>query len=161
ITLPQFLGLIIGLFAGFFTHMLGNTEGDGRVASGKRRQALSFTPEGGRAVLYVYRDGFYGKLQGVDITLVGQRGAQLKSPRFTRLVLAPGRHTLSAQASSLRGSEKRDRRARTRHCTRAIAIAKLAVKMRMNHMQVDIDPISDLTRAQRVIRGMKMVGASL
>lgn len=158
ITVPQALGTLLGLMAGFFMRMLGNNETGGRITSDERKRALNFTPEAGRAVLYVYREGFYGKMQGVDIAVDAQRLAQLKSPRFTRLVLAPGHHTLAAQASALRGSDKGVGVLEIDIAPGAIAVVKLSLLMKLTHTNINLELLPDLAQAQRKIRGMTMVG---
>ena len=58
----------------------------------QRTAALSFTPDSGKAALYVYRTQFIGKAVGVNLDIDNRQVAQLKSPRFTRVALAPGAH---------------------------------------------------------------------
>ena len=62
-----------------------------------RARALTFTCPPDRAVVYFIRTGFAGKAVGVDIAIDGKTQAQIKSPRFTCLALAPGKHDLAAQ----------------------------------------------------------------
>ena len=61
-----------------------------------RAQALAFAPEAGKASLYLLRTQFVGKAVGANLAVDGRDVAQLKSPRFTRIVLAPGARKLSA-----------------------------------------------------------------
>lgn len=56
--------------------------------------ALTFTPEPGKAVLYVWRKQFVGMAVGVNLRIDGVDVAQIKSPRFTRVLLRPGSHQL-------------------------------------------------------------------
>lgn len=60
-----------------------------------RAQALRFSPDPGKAALYVLRRQFVGKAVGVNVMIDGRDVAQLKSPRFTRILLAPGPHRVS------------------------------------------------------------------
>lgn len=60
----------------------------------QRTAALAFAPDASRAVLYVYRTQFIGKAVGINLDIDGRQAAQLKSPRFTRVVLTPGVHKL-------------------------------------------------------------------
>ncbi|GAN00380.1 hypothetical protein U91I_04046 [alpha proteobacterium U9-1i] len=57
-----------------------------------RAAALTFTPEPGKAALYILRTQFVGKAVGVNLQIDGRDVAQLKSPRFTRILLTPGAH---------------------------------------------------------------------
>jgi hypothetical protein len=58
----------------------------------QRTAALAFAPDAGKAALYVYRTQFIGKAVGVNLDIDGRQAAQIKSPRFTRIALAPGAH---------------------------------------------------------------------
>lgn len=60
-----------------------------------RTAALTFTPDAGHAALYIFRDQFLGKAVGVNVEIDGKPVAQLKSPRFTRILVAPGAHRVS------------------------------------------------------------------
>lgn len=60
----------------------------------QRTAALAFAPDAGKAALYIYRNQFIGKAVGVNIDIDGRQAAQLKSPHFTRVTLAPGAHKL-------------------------------------------------------------------
>lgn len=61
----------------------------------QRDDALKFTPVAGKAVLYVFRNQFVGRAVGINVLIDGREVAQLKSPRFTRLLLSPGSHRLA------------------------------------------------------------------
>jgi hypothetical protein len=58
----------------------------------QRTAALAFASDAGKAVLYLYRTQFIGKAVGVNLDIDGRQAAQIKSPRFTRIALAPGAH---------------------------------------------------------------------
>lgn len=68
-----------------------------------RTQALAFTPESGRAALYVLRTQFVGKAVGVNVEIDGKAVAQLKSPRFVRILLSPGAHRVSGYVGPASG----------------------------------------------------------
>ncbi len=61
----------------------------------QRDEALKFTPVAGKAVLYVFRNQFVGRAVGVNVLIDGREVAQLKSPRFTRVLLTPGSHRIA------------------------------------------------------------------
>jgi len=61
----------------------------------QRTQALAFAPDAGKAALYVFRNQFVGRAVGVNVLIDGREAAQLKSPRFTRISLAPGAHRIA------------------------------------------------------------------
>lgn len=97
---PDNTGLIVGLCAGMVVAVvLFNLSGNRRTASadaGAKQRALAFTPTPGKAALYLVRTGFVGKMAGMNLSVDGREVAQLKSPRFTRVDIAPGAHTLTA-----------------------------------------------------------------
>jgi hypothetical protein len=61
----------------------------------QRDEALRFTPAPGKAALYVFRNQFVGRAVGINVLIDGREAAQLKSPRFTRIWLTPGRHRVA------------------------------------------------------------------
>lgn len=68
-----------------------------------RSNALAFTPDAGKASLYILRTQFVGKAVGINIEIDGNIVAQLKSPRFTRILLTPGAHRLSGYTGPAKG----------------------------------------------------------
>ncbi len=61
----------------------------------QRAEALAFAPVAGKAALYVFRNQFVGRAVGVNVLIDGREVAQLKSPRFTRILLTPGAHRIA------------------------------------------------------------------
>ena len=61
----------------------------------QRNDALRFAPVPGKAVLYVFRNQFVGRAVGINVLIDGREAAQIKSPRFTRIVLTPGPHRIA------------------------------------------------------------------
>lgn len=61
----------------------------------QRGEALQFAPVAGKAVLYVFRNQFVGRAVGVTVLIDGRDVAQIKSPRFIRVVLTPGAHKIA------------------------------------------------------------------
>ncbi|MBC7769482.1 MAG: hypothetical protein H7124_11910 [Phycisphaerales bacterium] len=61
----------------------------------QRTQALAFAPAPDRAALYLFRNQFIGKAVGINVLIDGREVAQLKSPRFTRILLTPGAHRIA------------------------------------------------------------------
>lgn len=61
----------------------------------QRDEALQFTSVAGKAALYIFRNQFVGRAVGVNVLIDGREAAQLKSPRFTRLLLTPGSHRIA------------------------------------------------------------------
>src|SRR5262249_25181437 len=96
----DYSGLIAGAGAGVVVAIvLFNLSGNRRTTTahaGARQRALGFAAEPGKAALYLVRTGFVGKMAGMNVAVDGREVAQLKSPRFTRIDIAPGAHTLRA-----------------------------------------------------------------
>ena len=61
----------------------------------QRAEALAFAPTAGKASLVIFRNQFVGRAVGVNVLIDGREVAQLKSPRFTRVLLTPGAHRLA------------------------------------------------------------------
>ncbi len=61
----------------------------------QRTQALTFAPVPDKAALYLFRNQFVGKAVGINVLIDGREVVQLKSPRFTRILLTPGPHRIA------------------------------------------------------------------
>lgn len=61
----------------------------------QRDEALRFEPVAGKAALYVFRNQFVGRAVGINVLIDGREVAQLKSPRFTRILLTPRAHRIA------------------------------------------------------------------
>lgn len=102
LTTPNwFIGLIFGVVAGTVYLMLANNRHMPLADNAARAAALA-GPGAGEAQLLVYRQGFVGKMAGIDIWIDGAVATQLKSPRFAALTLTPGRHELFAEVQGKR-----------------------------------------------------------
>jgi hypothetical protein len=89
-----------GLFAGIAgAFIFGNLAGNRSIASASQADktaALAEAPPEGKALVYIYRDAYVGKLVGMNVAIDGRPVAQIKSPRFTKVAVSAGRHVLSA-----------------------------------------------------------------
>lgn len=106
--LPGMVGALMGVFTAY---IMGNLAGNrkGRAASEAEKQAvLDFRPDSpDQALLIVFREGFVGKAAGMDLSVDGRFVAQLKSPRFTAVSVAPGGHQLSMAFGGLAGKQNK------------------------------------------------------
>jgi hypothetical protein len=102
---------VLGMAVGFFTwYILSNLASNRKVANvsdGDRLAALSAPPPSGYGLVYVYREGFIGMAVGFDVALDGVTVAQLKSPRFTRLVVPAGSHSLAGGPKGFAGAQNK------------------------------------------------------
>jgi hypothetical protein len=90
------VSLIALVVVGFVIY--GNLKTNRKVAEAtpeQRTEALTFAPVADQAVLYIFRNQFVGRAVGLNALIDGREVAQLKSPRFTRLTLAPGPHRIA------------------------------------------------------------------
>jgi hypothetical protein len=90
-------GLGAGVVAGFVSNNLAGNRKIASASGDEKRAALDRAPPAGKALLYIYREGFVAKLVGLNLTVDGRAVGQLKSPRFTCVVVPAGAHAVSAQ----------------------------------------------------------------
>jgi hypothetical protein len=64
------------------------------------QRALGFASDPQRAVVYLFRDAFVGKLVGIDVLVDGKPIAQTRGKTFLRLELEPGQHVLTSSTPS-------------------------------------------------------------
>lgn len=106
-----YLPMMVGGFVGVFTaYIMANLAGTRRAkaASPEQKQAvLDFRPEPGQALLIIFREGFVGKAVGMDLSVDDRFIAQLKSPRFTAVSVAPGGHKVSMAFGGLAGKQNK------------------------------------------------------
>jgi hypothetical protein len=77
-------------------HNLSGNRAIANADEATRRRALNFELWPDKTALYLVRTGFVGMAAGMNISIDGQPAAQLKSPRFARLDVAPGPHAITA-----------------------------------------------------------------
>lgn len=87
------IGLVVG--AVIVTRNLQTNRKVADATAEQRTQALSFAPTADKATLYVFRNQFVGRAVGINVLIDGREAAQLKSPRFTRILLTPGAHRIA------------------------------------------------------------------
>ncbi len=90
------VSLIAVLVVGFVVYR--NLQTNRKVAEAtpeQRAEALRFAPVEGKATLTIFRNQFVGRAVGLNVLIDGREIAQLKSPRFTRIVLTPGAHRIA------------------------------------------------------------------
>ncbi len=100
-------GTLSGVFTWGILSNLSNNRKVTNVSDSDRLAALATAPPSGCGLVYVYREGFLGRAVGFDVVLDGIVVAQLKSPRFTRLVVPAGSHTLAGGPKGFAGAQNR------------------------------------------------------
>lgn len=99
--LPMFVGMFAGGFTALIMANLAGNEKSQAADPEARVRALSLAPPPGKALLVVYRDGFVGRIAGMDFALDGARFVQIKGGWFSVLPIAPGEHRLSGTMAGL------------------------------------------------------------
>lgn len=91
---------MLGVLTFFILHLRAANRRAAPADADALARALAFTCPPDRALVYFIRTGFAGKAVGVDISVDGKTVAQIKSPRFTCVALAPGLHELTVHIGS-------------------------------------------------------------
>jgi hypothetical protein len=103
---------LTGAFAGIgAAYLFGNLSGNRKIANASdadKRAALGRQPPPGKALVFLYREGFVAKLAGLNIVIDDKPVAQLKSPRFTAVVVPAGDHAILAKFGGLAGSQSQE-----------------------------------------------------
>lgn len=63
-------------------------------------EAKQFMPPKGKANIYVYRNEFLGGAVAMEIDLDGKQVAVTRANNFVRLIVAPGKHTITSHAEN-------------------------------------------------------------
>lgn len=101
-------GAILGVFTAYIMANLVGTKRSKAATPEQKRAALELRPQfSDQALLIVYREGFVGKAAGVNLSLDGKPVAQLKSPRFTAVSVAPGGHQLAMRFAGLAAKQNK------------------------------------------------------
>lgn len=106
--LPVFQSLwpvVLVAVIGFIIWSLKGTRKATAMSEEDRREALALARPADAAALYVVRTGFMGKAVGMTVSVDGQDVVQLKSPRFSRILLSAGRHAIKARFSGGAGTQ--------------------------------------------------------
>jgi len=160
----DFLTYFMGAFVGVFTfYILANLAGNRKVAMAsvaERDRAARLEPAAGKAVLCVYREGFVGMAAGLNIAVDGKDLAQLKSPRFTCVALAPGTHTLTAAFGGLAGPQNKPASFEFQAADGSVTAVKVAIAMGALRNSLTFTPAADLEALKAKLANTQMVAAA-
>ena len=137
-----FPGLFFGGFVFYILSNIANNRAVGKVSPQERAAALATPPAPGHGLVYVYRDGFVGMALGIDVLVDNVLVGQLRSPRFLRLSLPAGPHTLVAGPKGFAGMQNRTA-AHTipvRDGETAVFSLKISMGALRNEVQADREP---------------------
>jgi hypothetical protein len=150
-TTPTWLtGLCLGVVAGAIYLALSGNRSVRAVDGPERDRALAGAAPDAAQIL-VYREGFVGKLAGVDVSVDGVVRTQLKSPRFAALAVSPGRHDLVASAQG-RSSPP----AQVEVGAGETAVVRIAMGL---SVRLTLIRETDVAGARRKLAGVAMVAA--
>lgn len=154
------LGAVLGVAT--MTAMLslsGNRKVDAASAEA-RAAALAFAPPAGQGLLIVFREGFVGKAQGIDISVDGRVVSQLKGTRFTALPLGPGRHRMEGRLTGAMDAHGGVGEAEFDLEAGATIVLRVTVKMGLTSGNVVATRVDDLAAAKTKLAKMPMVAAT-
>lgn len=150
---PMFLG---ALTAFLLANLAGNRKATNATPY-ERDQALAFAPPSGQGLLVVYREGFVGKAAGLNISVDGTVRAQLKSPRFVCLPLAPGSHEVTAAFGALAGAQNNAGALSFGLAAGQAVVVRATLSMGLLKNTVNLERIDDIDGVRRRLGGFTMV----
>jgi hypothetical protein len=130
------------------------------VPAADRDLLLAEAPPAGCGLVYVHRPmKVGGHAIGFDVDLDTLTVAQLKAARFTRLVVAPGSHTLKAGPKKSFGQIAQANKGDTSFVISAgeTIVFRLDLKRGMVQASIDIVREADIVAAMVTLRGLTMV----
>ncbi len=147
----------VGVFTTVYS-ALQRMDGNRKIAvrsDAERAAALALVPPPGQGVLYVYRTSFMAKLLGIDVAVDGVTCGQLLGPRSMQLVLAAGRHevTASSNAATTKAAEP----LAVDIPSGGTAVVELQIASGMVKNIVKLRPEPDVAAARQRLAGMPMI----
>jgi hypothetical protein len=106
-TTSALMPMVFGVIVFFILQMRSGNRKEVRVDDATRQSSLSAVAPDGKALLYIYREGFAGKMVGWNVSLDSTALAQLRSPRFTQTTVSPGPHTLAVSLGGMAGTQNK------------------------------------------------------
>lgn len=154
---PRLYGAGAGLIAAYLMANLAGNRAGKAASSAQKTEALETPPPVGRARLYLYREGFVAKLAGLNVSVDGQVVAQLKSPQFTCVTLAPGSHIVSAAFGGLAGPQNKAAELQLDIPEGGAAAVRMTMKMGVARNAIDLALQPDVGATKITLAGMAMV----
>lgn len=155
-TVVLFNAVVWGAIAAY---IFGNLAGNRSIATASdadKEAALARKAPLGKALLYVYREGFVAKLAGLNIAVDGNNMAQLKAPRFTVLTIPAGQHKLTAQFGGLAGAQNKTGELSFDAPAGGTVAVRINMQMGMLKGSVQFTPESDIAAALQKMGAMPM-----
>ena len=122
---------------------------------------VAMAPVAGKALVYVYREGFVGKAAGMNVAVDGKPIAQLTSPRFTVVTVSPGQHMVSAAVGGLAGSQNKTAEEVFTAEAGGVHAFRITLSMGMLQNSIQLAPMPDLAVVKAALGRMKMTTPDL
>jgi hypothetical protein len=154
-------GVGIGLLSALvFASMSGNRR-IANVSDVDKAAALSRQPPPGKALLFLYREGYVAKLAGLNLSIDEKPVAQLKAPRFTCIVVPAGHHVISAGFGGMVSAQSLIGECALDVAADSTAAVRIGVRMTFGRNGVDMQPQADVAAARAHLAGMPMTPPDL
>lgn len=154
-------GVGLGLLSAF---VFANLSGNRRIANASdadKAVALSRQPPPGKALVFLYREGYVAKLAGMNVSIDAKPVAQLKSPRFTCIVVPAGHHVISAKFGGLVSAQSLMGECALDVGADSAAAVRIGVRMTIGRNGIDLEPQADVAAARAHLAGMPMTPPDL
>lgn len=154
-------GVGIGLLSAF---VFANLSGNRRIANASdadKAAALGRQPPPGKALIFLYREGYVARLAGMNLTIDEKPVAQLKSPRFTCVVVPAGHHVISAKFGGMVSAQSLVGDCALDLAADSVAAVRIGVRMTFGRNGVDMQPQADVAAVRSHLAGMPMTPPDL
>lgn len=153
----RLLAAALGCALSFLLYMKAGNRRVATADESRRSHALEFACPPDKALIYLIRTGFKGNAIGVDIQVDGHTVAQLRSPMFTCIEVAPGSHSIAAEVG---GNASALHPAPARHdaalAAGSITLLHIGMKMQLTRSQLVFEPWA-LDAAKAKLGSIRMV----
>jgi hypothetical protein len=154
-------GVGLGLFSAF---IFANLSGNRRIANASdadKAAVLSRQPPPGKALLFVYREGYVARLAGMNLTVDDKPVAQLKAPRFTCIVVPAGHHVVAAKFGGMVSAQSLVGECALDVAADSTAAVRIGVRMTFGRNGIDMTPQADVAAARTHLASMPMTPPDL
>ncbi len=154
---PWGVGVAVGTFTSLAIVNAGRKRKVTVADAAARKAALALAPSPGKALLLVFREGFMGKRNGVDLRLDGRDLTQLMSPRFTAVELAPGQYKLEAVLAGALNAASTPGEALFSLAAGEVAMFRITLKLRMSTSDIVLARVEAPASVVGKLARMKMI----
>jgi len=154
-------GVGIGLLSAF---VFANLSGNRRIANASdadKAAALSRQPPPGKALIFLYREGYVARLAGMNLSIDDKPVAQLKAPRFTCIVVPAGHHVIAAKFGGMVSAQSLIGECALDVAADSAAAVRIGVRMTFGRNGVDLQPQADVAAARAHLAGLPMTPPDL